>query len=186
MAPALARTVGMAKQGKKKRKGRAAPLQPTSCPCGGGAYAGCCGPLHAGEREASDAAQLMRARFSAFAVHDADYLWKTLHEAHDDRAAGEEAYRQQLEQGFANLRYTAVKVIDVRAPEAQTPDAIAQVLFHAAIQQHRRDRSIVELSDFALQDGCWRYLSGVTRNASELGHAPEHMSIDHWQCDHAH
>jgi len=171
---------------KKKRRGAAANIKPTRCPCGGGAYAECCGPLHAGEREAPDAESLMRSRYSAFAVQDAAYLWKTLHVAHDERAAGEQPFVDNLERSFANLRYTGLRVIEVRAPEQANPDAIAQVLFHAVIQQHRRDRSIVELSDFALEDGAWRYLAGVTKQASELGHGPEHMSIEHWQCGHDH
>lgn len=174
---------------KKKRRGGAATLTPTSCPCGGGAYAECCAPLHAGEREAQDPEQLMRSRYSAFAVHDAAYLWKTLHVAHDERAAGEAAFRDKLDKSMGNLRYTGLRVIEVRVPEGPdgpVPDAVAQVLFHAAIQQHRRDRSIVELSDFALDGGSWRYLSGVNRPAAELGHAPEQMSIEHWQCGHDH
>lgn len=177
----------MAKNPKKKKsRGGAGPLTPTSCPCGGGAYAQCCGPLHAGEREAADPERLMRSRYSAFAVHDAAYLWKTLHAAHDDRAAGQAAFVTNLEKSFGNLRYAALRVIEVRAPQEPAPDAVAQVLFHAVIQQHRRDRSIVELSDFALDDGAWRYLAGVTKQATELSHAPEQMSIEHWQCGHDH
>lgn len=50
------------------------------CPCGlGEPYDDCCGPLHAGEREAATAEQLMRSRYSAFAVGDADYLLRTWH-----------------------------------------------------------------------------------------------------------
>ena len=41
---------------------------PASCPCGGGAYASCCGPLIAGEKLAGTAEQLMRSRYSAFAL----------------------------------------------------------------------------------------------------------------------
>ena len=44
------------------------------CPCGsGGAYADCCGPLHAGE-PAPSPERLMRSRFSAFALGLAAYL----------------------------------------------------------------------------------------------------------------
>ncbi|TDD90864.1 hypothetical protein E1202_07060 [Saccharopolyspora karakumensis] len=50
------------------------------CPCGlGEPYGRCCGPLHAGEREAATAEQLMRSRYSAFAVGDADHLLRTWH-----------------------------------------------------------------------------------------------------------
>ena len=50
-----------------------------SCPCGlGPDYAGCCGRYHAGEA-APTAERLMRARYSAFAVHDDAYLLATWH-----------------------------------------------------------------------------------------------------------
>ena len=176
----------MARNPKKKKRGRATPLTPTNCPCGGGPYAQCCGPLHTGEREADSPEVLMRSRYSAFVVHNADYLWKTLHVAHDDRGAGQVAYCEQLSRSFSSLRYTGLRVIEVRAPSDGSDGAAGQVLFHATIQQHKRDRSLVELSNFALDDGAWRYLSGVTRAISELSHAPEQMSIEHWQCGHDH
>lgn len=55
---------------------------PQDCPCGSGRrYAQCCRPLHLGQREAATAAELMRSRYSAFAVGDADYLLATWHPA---------------------------------------------------------------------------------------------------------
>jgi SEC-C motif-containing protein len=52
----------------------------SACPCGSGAaYAACCGPLHRDERSAATPEQLMRSRYSAFAVGDAAYLLRTWH-----------------------------------------------------------------------------------------------------------
>ena len=52
----------------------------TRCPClSGQTYDECCGRLHRGDVPASTAQALMRARFSAFAVGDADYLRRTWH-----------------------------------------------------------------------------------------------------------
>ena len=52
----------------------------TRCPCSSGLpFDECCGPLHAGDRTAGTAEQLMRSRFSAFAVGDAAYLRRTWH-----------------------------------------------------------------------------------------------------------
>jgi SEC-C motif-containing protein len=54
--------------------------EPGACPCGSGAaYAQCCRPLHRGEARAGSAEQLMRSRFSAFAVGDAAYLLRSWH-----------------------------------------------------------------------------------------------------------
>jgi SEC-C motif-containing protein len=49
------------------------------CPCGGGGYADCCGPLHDGEREAATPLELMRSRYSAYALGLHDYVFRTWH-----------------------------------------------------------------------------------------------------------
>jgi hypothetical protein len=52
------------------------------CPCGSGAtYVACCAPLHTGTATATTAEQLMRSRYSAFAVRDQGYLLATWHPA---------------------------------------------------------------------------------------------------------
>ena len=51
------------------------------CPCGGGprrlAYGACCAPLHRRERQATTAEQLMRSRYSAFALGEVEHLLRT-------------------------------------------------------------------------------------------------------------
>ncbi|MBT0993308.1 hypothetical protein KIN34_03280 [Cellulomonas sp. DKR-3] len=55
-------------------------MTPTRCPCCTGLpYDECCAPLHRGARAAATAEQLMRSRFSAFAVGDPAYLRRTWH-----------------------------------------------------------------------------------------------------------
>ncbi|KLI99919.1 YchJ family metal-binding protein [Luteimonas sp. FCS-9] len=50
-----------------------------ACPCGRRlSFAECCGVFHAGT-PAPDAETLMRARYSAYVRHDADYLWASWH-----------------------------------------------------------------------------------------------------------
>ena len=63
------------------------------CPCGGGDYDRCCGPLHRGERRAETAEQLMRSRYSAFARGEVDYLLQT-HDQSQSRRALRQACRQ--------------------------------------------------------------------------------------------
>lgn len=53
---------------------------PTPCPCGlPAAYADCCGALHSGRTAPATAEQLMRSRYSAFAVRDTGYLLRSWH-----------------------------------------------------------------------------------------------------------
>jgi SEC-C motif-containing protein len=55
-------------------------MSDAACPCGRGvARHLCCLPLLRGERQADTAEELMRSRYTAFAVGDADYLWRTWH-----------------------------------------------------------------------------------------------------------
>ncbi|MCW4386290.1 YchJ family metal-binding protein [Salinibacterium sp. SYSU T00001] len=55
-------------------------MEHVRCPClSGEPYDGCCGPYHRGEASAPTAERLMRSRFSAFAVGDAEYLLATWH-----------------------------------------------------------------------------------------------------------
>ncbi|GAB2968890.1 YchJ family protein [Nocardioides montaniterrae] len=50
------------------------------CPCGSGAaYDACCGPLHRGVRDATTAEELMRSRYSAYALDEMDYVFRTWH-----------------------------------------------------------------------------------------------------------
>lgn len=56
------------------------PPAPDTCPCGSGrSYTRCCRPLHLGQRQARTAEELMRSRYSAFAVGDVTYLVESWH-----------------------------------------------------------------------------------------------------------
>ncbi len=51
-----------------------------SCPCGSGlTFAECCQQVHNSHAKATTAEALMRARYSAFAVRDIDFLYNTFH-----------------------------------------------------------------------------------------------------------
>ena len=52
----------------------------TACPCGSGhTYINCCEPLHLQQSVAATPEQLMRSRYSAFALGNAAYLRQTWH-----------------------------------------------------------------------------------------------------------
>jgi SEC-C motif-containing protein len=54
----------------------------SDCPCGSGTkYAACCAQLHNGAATAQTALELMRSRYSAFAVGNAGYLLETWYPA---------------------------------------------------------------------------------------------------------
>lgn len=134
-------------------------MKKSLCPCGTGApYAACCEPFHRGRAEPPDAEALMRSRYAAFALKEADYLWKTLHADHDDRARS----REELVRAVKNsrLRYMGLQILDRHLTDPPGP---AQVLFLAKVFDKGRDLSFVELSDFLHDGEGWRYLTGISR-----------------------
>ncbi|HZN93584.1 MAG TPA: YchJ family metal-binding protein [Myxococcales bacterium] len=128
------------------------------CPCGSGRkLRACCRPFHDGG-EPPDPEALMRSRFSAFALGDAEYLWRTLHSAHLDRGREEREFTADLRRSRQALRFVRLQVLDRRGEK---------VLFHAEIYERGKERSYLELSTFErdaqVAGAPWRYLSGQLR-----------------------
>jgi SEC-C motif-containing protein len=96
----------------------------------------------------------MRSRFAAFAIGDAEYLWRTLHPDHEDRALPKDQVVQALKASARRLKFMRLAILDAKD---------ARVLFHAAVFEKGKDRSFVELSTFAHDGVGWRYLSGEAR-----------------------
>ena len=110
----------------------------------------------------------MRSRFSAFAVADTNYLLRTIHPDHEDRAQPESDLRRMLAASAREFRYMRLNVVDT-SPEDET--GVARVLFVAHVFQKGRDVGFAELSDFRHDGVGWRYLRGrmVDRARVESG-----------------
>ena len=142
------------------------------CPCGGGSRrlstAACCGPLLRGERLAATADQLMRSRYSAFALGDVDHLLRT--QAQDRSPHQPEPERRRaLEETCHRVRWLRLEIL---ATEAGGPlDLEGTVTFAAHYQQSdgRRglDRRGVmrECSRFGREggrlEGAWLYVEAL-------------------------
>jgi SEC-C motif domain protein len=122
-----------------------------TCPCGTGlAYAECCGRLHDGTATAATAEQLMRSRFSAFALGDPAYLLATWHSSTRPRHVDLDP----------RIRWTALEVLattggGLLAAEGTVEFRAHSVVDRAAGTQHENSR-------FVREDGQWRYLDGVS------------------------
>ncbi len=126
-------------------------------------FSECCRPYLRGEREAPDAAALMRSRFSAFALENAAYLRKTLHESHPDRLRPEAEVLRDLKRACRAFDYRSLDILAASGPDEA---GRAHVEFRAGLVDRGRDRSFIERSSF-LHDGAgWRYVSGEMRDAS--------------------
>ena len=135
-------------------------MAPRDCPCGRGRYAACCGPLHeavaaaaadasagpaAGAR-AADAEALMRSRYSAYVLEDADYLLATWHPT--TRPASVEF--------VPGLRWLG---LEVKRHAADGDRAVV-----AFVARHRlgggRAGRLHETSRFLREGGRWFYVDG--------------------------
>ena len=124
-------------------------MAPRRCPCGTGLpYAECCGRLHEGTATAATAEQLMRSRYSAFAVGDAGYLLGTWHPA--TRPASLEL--------DPTVRWTGLDVLAVADGGLLATEGTVE--FRAWYRHEGRTGSQHEVSRFSRVDGAWRYLDG--------------------------
>jgi SEC-C motif-containing protein len=124
---------------------------PSVCPCcSGRGYAECCGPLHAGEARAASAEQLMRSRFSAFAVGDAAYLLRSWH-------SGTRPARLSLD---PETRWTRLEILGAR--DGGPFHTEGTVEFRAYYRDGGGpEQSMRENSSFSREDGAWVYVSAL-------------------------
>ncbi|MGK2879910.1 MAG: YchJ family protein [Mycobacterium sp.] len=120
-----------------------------SCPCGAGAvYGACCLPLHVGEHEAETAEQLMRSRYSAIALGEREYVWRSWH----PRTRPEEMTPRD------EVEWTGLEVVDAVAGGAG--DDHGEVEFRAHYRGYSRTGTLHERSRFAVRARRWFYVDG--------------------------
>ena len=124
----------------------------------------------------------MRSRFSAFAKKEADYLIRTLHPDHEDRAIDPALLRRQLKSSASEFRYAGLAILETSPPDEE---GIARVLFFARIFQGSSERSFVELSDFARDEIGWRYLRGENLPASVIQGDPMSLRMESFRVQRA-
>ena len=119
------------------------------CPCGGGkSYSECCEVFISGDDVAPTAEQLMRSRYSAFAMAEPDYLLASWHP--DTRPS---RVRLNEEQKWIGL--------SIKSTEAgQADDSHGRVEFVARFKVAGKGHRLHENSRFEKIDGRWYYLDG--------------------------
>jgi SEC-C motif domain protein len=126
-----------------------------TCPCGSGkAYGDCCEPIINGTHPAQTAEQLMRARYSAHAVAQMDFIFESVHPDH------RKGYDHQGTKEWAeNSEWLGLEIIG--AQEGGPEDETGQVEFIA----HYRDGGVIhdhhECAMFQRKDGVWLFTDGV-------------------------
>ena len=122
-------------------------MEGLACPCGlGEDYDACCGRYHGGV-PAPTAEQLMRSRYSAFAVGDAAYLLRTWHPSARPRTL-------ELD---PEVQWTRLAVLQTDG--GGLFDTTGTVQFRAIYVHHGQRHVLAETSRFMRENKRWVYLS---------------------------
>ena len=125
-----------------------------NCPCASGKpYGECCGPIISGERPAATAVELMRARYSAYAVGDVKFLYNSSGpevQAEFDEKTTREWSKSATWQGLEVLETE-------RGGEADDDGYVSFIARYTANKQTCEHR---ERSYFKKINGAWRFIDG--------------------------
>jgi len=143
------------------------PSASAACPCGSSkAYGECCSSIHEGTAHAQDPSELVRARYSAYATRDPDFLMSTTDPDGPEWATDSGEWKRSLLGFCDDFEFQQLDVGDA-AVEAES----GTVSFRAHIAQKGTVNLLVlcEKSRFRKDaSGRWLYTDGdVTYEAQE-------------------
>uniref|UniRef100_A0A7S0RI70 YchJ-like middle NTF2-like domain-containing protein n=1 Tax=Chlamydomonas leiostraca TaxID=1034604 RepID=A0A7S0RI70_9CHLO len=137
-----------------------APDQP--CPCGtGNNYGACCAPYHAGQKAAMTPESLLRSRYTAYALKNAEYIADTTHQDSPEYQGSRPVYLQAVRATQRRAQFKSL-TIEKTVPGASADEVV--ISFRAAWADKERpaigliDR--VETSTFVREPktGVWSYM----------------------------
>ncbi len=136
--------------------------KPLSCLCKSHKlYSDCCEPFHL-RKSPTTALELMRSRYSAYAMHLADYIMQTTHKDNPSykRPHSEERKNEILE--FSkSTDFVGLKILEFIDGESE-----AYVTFTVYLKQGGKDVSFTEKSYFVKVQNKWLYKDGKVSPAT--------------------
>lgn len=125
------------------------------CPCHSGKkYQECCGNYHAGALP-ENALALMRSRYSAYALGNAEYIIATTHPENPVFTSDQQGWKKNILEFSKNTRFEGLKV-----EEFIDGTEVAFVTFTAVLRQNGQDATFTEKSRFFRVGGRWLYRDG--------------------------
>ena len=130
----------------------------STCACGSEKkYSECCQPYIKGGKLAPTAVALMRSRYTAFAVGEMDYIYKTHHES-----TRKELDMDGVKSWATNSEWLGLEIRETdKGSEKDTEGSVefkCKFLFNGSEQAHH------ELSTFKKEGDEWFFVDGVMRN----------------------
>jgi uncharacterized protein YchJ len=128
------------------------------CPCSSGKdYEDCCKPFHEGNQP-ENALQLMRSRYSAYALKLIDYIIETTHPEcvyyHKDK----EKWKKEVEEFCDSANFKKLAILD-----DFEEDKIAFVTFVVHLDHLNEDATFTERSYFVKENDKWLYRDGIIK-----------------------
>ena len=121
------------------------------CPCHSGKkYAECCKPYHDSD-SAPTPLQLMRSRYSAYALGLSEYIINTTHPKSPYFEKDRKKWRSAIDQFCRETRFLGLEI------HAHQDDWVS---FTAHLEQHGKKILLQEKSHFQKVDGKWLYVYG--------------------------
>lgn len=138
------------------------------CPCFSGlSYEKCCKPFHEGKL-AQNALELMRSRYSAYALNLAKYVIATTHPASPQYKEDRKKWVKQISEFSLHSKFQGLEVLSYHEDAS-----VAVVVFVAKLMQNKQDVTFTEKSHFEKFRGRWLYRSGQLAE----GHAPNLITV---------
>lgn len=126
------------------------------CPCGSQKpFSECCGPALSGASAPATPEALMRARYTAFATHDVDFIYKTI-----APSRRKEFDRQGIEDWSRQSEWLGLEI--VATGKGGPGDDTGTVEFTARYKEKGEERRHDELATFVKIDGRWYFEDGQT------------------------
>jgi len=124
------------------------------CPCASGkTYGECCEPILSGARPAATAAEMMRARYSAYAVNNVDFLFES-----SGPEVRKDFDRDASAKWAAGAQWQGLEVLS--ADQGEANDDYGTVSFIARYSVNDQKCEHRETSTFRKIDGQWRFIDG--------------------------
>ena len=144
------------------------------CPCHSGKTFGeCCHGYLTGEALVPSPEHLLRSRYSAFSLQDADYIVDTTHSTHSDYDGdNREAWKTRVLNGLDELRFVG---LDIKAKKSGSSPDEHHIYFGVDVSvptpgggKRAQKSTITEISTFLREDGRWYYSGGIVNPTPDV------------------
>lgn len=142
----------------------------TTCPCSSGKeFSLCCGPILDGSTKAATATQLMRARYSAYATGNIDFLY-----ASSSARVQEEFDAEASRRWSQGSEWEGMQILETEAGDVNDETGIVEFIASYKVNGNHFEHH--ERSSFIRKEGEWRFDDGelvktqpITREMPKIG-----------------